>query len=440
MIEAMKTRKQRLFSILVGAVYLGLASGYAWAQAVKVEVVAHDGKYQLLRGGKPYPVKGAGLDDASLESLAAHGSNSVRTWSTVDGPEGTALLLDRAHALGMTVSLCLYAAPERLGFDYYDEEAVARQYEALEQEVLKYKDHPALLTWIIGNELNFQYKNPRVYDAVNDISLMIHEVDPNHPTTTTIAGFTESLVKIIHERAPDLDFISFQLYAQLNDLPGFIKDTDFTDPFFITEWGAIGHWEVPRTSWGAPLEQDSTAKAETYLRGYREVIEPLAGQSLGNYVFFWGQKQEKTPTWYGMFTETGEETEAIDVMQYVWTGNWPENRSPQIESMRLDGKAAHKNIKLKPGKTYKALISASDHDGDELSYSWQVKPESTATQVGGDYEAQIASLEGHVLEPASREARLIAPDKPGAYRLFVYVYDGRGHAAHANIPFHVDGK
>jgi hypothetical protein len=97
---------------------------------------------------------------------------------------------------------------------------------------------------------------------------MIHEIDPNHPTTTTIAGFSESLLDVINERAPDLDFISFQVYGQLYNLPEFIKDTKYSAPYFITEWGAIGHWEVPKTSWGAPLEQDSSTKADTYLRGY----------------------------------------------------------------------------------------------------------------------------------------------------------------------------
>ena len=157
-----------------------------WAQAIKVEVVKQNGKYQLLRDGKPYRVNGAGLANGDLKTFAAHGGNSIRTWSTVDGPEGTSKLLDEAFDLGITVSLCIYTALERHGFDYYDEAAVAQQFERIKQEVVKYKDHPALLTWIIGNELNFDYKNPLVYDAVNNISKMIHEVDPNHPTTTAV--------------------------------------------------------------------------------------------------------------------------------------------------------------------------------------------------------------------------------------------------------------
>jgi hypothetical protein len=417
---------------LMGLSLLVLTSSLQ-AQAIKVEIVEKDGKYQLLRGGEPYRVNGAGYEYNNLRSLAENGGNSIRTWSTDNAQQ----LLDEAHELGITVMLCLYTAPERYGFNYNDEQAVAEQLERIKLEVLKYKDHPALLAWLIGNELNFDYKNPRVYNAVNDISRMIHELDPNHPTSTAIAGINETMLQVVLDRAPDLDFLSLQVYGQLYDLTKFIKDTKFKDPYFITEWGAIGHWEVPKTRWGAPLEQDSSEKADTYKRGYTTVIEPYTDQIIGNYVFLWGQKQEKTPTWYGIFTETGETTEAIDVLHKVWTGEWPKNRTPRIKPIRLNGKTAGQNVTLKPGKTYRARVSVEDSDGDAIRYSWQVKPESDAKQLGGDFEESIANLDGLITDPATKDIELKAPAKPGAYRLFVYAYDGQGHAAHANIPFYV---
>lgn len=413
------------------------ASEPASSGPIKVEVVQVDGKYVLLRGGEPYTVKGAGFDYPDLQSLVERGGNSIRTWATDAEGDKTLQLLDQAQELGVTVSLCLGTGSERTGFDYEDKEAVARQLEDHRKEVLRYKDHPALLTWIIGNELNHDYTNPAVYDAVNASSRMIHQLDPNHPTTTTTAGFSESLITEINARAPDLDFISFQVYGLLFALPEFIRDTKFSAPFFVTEWGAIGHWEVDKTAWGAPLEQDSTEKAATYQRGYREVLEPLVGQMIGNYVFLWGQKQEKTPTWYGLFTETGEEIEVMDVMQHIWTGGWPENRAPHIEKMLLAGKTRKDNVRLKAGMKYNATVSVDEPENDAVRYLWQIKDESTATQVGGDYEAPIHNLKGLINNPAAAGIVLTAPGDEGAYRLFVYAYDGHGHAAHANIPFYV---
>ena len=47
--------------------------------AVKVELKQTDGGWQLLRDGKPYVIKGAGLQ-GSAASLAKYGGNSFRTW------------------------------------------------------------------------------------------------------------------------------------------------------------------------------------------------------------------------------------------------------------------------------------------------------------------------------------------------------------------------
>src|SRR5690606_40102511 len=62
----------------------------------------------------------------------------------------------------LTVMLGLRMGHERHGFDYDDEVAVREQKESIRAQVLKYKDHPALLTWGLGNEVDLMYTNTNV--------------------------------------------------------------------------------------------------------------------------------------------------------------------------------------------------------------------------------------------------------------------------------------
>jgi exo-beta-1,3-glucanase (GH17 family) len=405
--------------------------------AIPVELVETATGYQLLRGGEPYEIRGAGMPVDDLERFAAHGGNSIRTWTTINADQDTLELLDSALVNGVTVALNLPVGSERLGFDYADPAAVAAQLDEVTQEVLKYRDHPALLFWIIGNELNHSYTDHSVYDAVNEIARIIDELDPNHPTTTTVADFDPDVAATIRARAPELDFISFQVYGRLFALVEEMERSDFDGPFMVTEWGAIGYWEMESTDWGAPVEMTSTEKAETFLRGYRDVLSAVDRQLAGSYVFLWGQKQERTPTWFGMFTVDDRKTEVVDVMHFIWSGSWPENRAPQVRSMLLDGRTSRDSIVLRAGETYEAVLEAEDPERGPLSFHWEVAPESDATVVGGDFEASIAALEGVLTASAPGSASLTAP-APGEYRLFAYAYDDNGNAAHANIPFRVD--
>lgn len=404
---------------------------------VKVEVVKTDAGYALLRGGEPYTVRGAGMAVDDIARLAAHGGNSIRTWTTDSRVQDLGKLLDEAHAHGVTVAVGLPMQAERHGFDYDDATAAAAQRESFRDDVLRYRDHPALLAWIIGNELNHSYTNPRVWDAVEDVARMIEELDPNHPVTTALAGYQPGVVREVLNRAPSLDFLGFQLYGSLFGLPGRIRSSAFTRPFMVTEWGTIGYWEMERTPWGAPVELTSSEKADVIARAWREVLSTLPGQIIGSYVFFWGQKQERTPTWFGLLLESGETTESVDVMQLAWTGSWPANRSPRVHAMTLDGRSARQGVKLVAGRAYQASFDVTDPDGDPLRFRWEVKRESDATQEGGDFEAGIPSLEGLLKDPASATTPVMVKD-PGRYRLFAYALDGQGHAAHANIPFLVE--
>jgi hypothetical protein len=413
-----------------------LSSGIpCYADAIPVELVEEDGRFQMVRGGQPYEIKGAGLEFSDVSVFAGHGGTSIRTWRTDNAEQTGQQVLDEAARNGITVALCIEIGRERHGFDYNDEQAVAAQLEYARGEVLKYKDHPAVLTWMIGNEPNLFFKNPKVFDAINDISKMIHELDGNHPTTTALAGFSADLADLMETRAPDLDFVSIQMYGDIVNLPGLISEIGYDRPYLVTEWGAVGHWEVPKTSWGAPIEQNSSEKAANYLKSHEVAIASDPDQVLGSYVFLWGQKQERTPTWYGMFLEDGTETEAIDVMHYIWNGDWPDNRSPQIQSVLMDSKTAHDNIVVEPQSRFEAGVAASDPDGDTLVYQWEIMRESEATQEGGDREVVPEKLPGLIADPGRYKIVATAPADPGAYRLFVYVYDGQGHAGHANIPF-----
>jgi hypothetical protein len=406
--------------------------------AIKVEIAKTDSGYRLLRGGEPYVIRGAGMGRDDIERFAAHGGNSIRTWSTSNDYQDTRKLLDVAQANGVTVALGLSMKAERHGFDYDDTEAVARQRESVRKQVLTYKDHPALLFWLIGNELNHSYSNPAVWDAVNDVATMIHELDPIHPVTTPISGFKPDVIAEIRARAPAIDFISFQMYGSLFGLPEQVEATGFDQPFMMTEWGTIGYWEMEKTTWGTPVELTSSEKAGVFLRAHDDVLAEFDGQLIGSYAFFWGQKQERTPTWFGMLTERGELTEAADAMQHIWTGEWPANRTPRVEAIRLDGKGYKESVVLTAGESYEAVFDVIDPDGDTLTYRWEVKPESDSQKSGGDREERLPSLEG-LLSDAEAPQTTVTVSSPGKYRLFAYAYDGKGHAAHANIPFLVEG-
>jgi hypothetical protein len=405
---------------------------------VKVELKNSNGHYQLYREGKPYFIVGAGSEIEKIPILAENGANSCRSWSTETNNYSAQEFLDLALKYNLTVTLGLDLKKERKGFDYNDTIKVKKQFEYIKNEVLKYKDHPALLVWGIGNELNLNYTNPKVWDAVNEVAKMIHEIDPYHPTTTMLAGIKKYDVDEIAKRCPDLDFLSIQMYGDLPNLQLRIKESGYQGPYIVTEWGATGHWEVAKTSWNAPIEQNSREKAESYIHRYRVAIESDSLNCLGSYVFYWGQKQERTPTWYGLFTEDGDPTETIDAMHFLWKSEWPENRAPRLDSLKLNGLSAYDNIELNKSQNYTAEVFVHNFENDKLNYKWEILYESTDLGVGGDHESKPESLEGLITNLNKSIIEFKTPEEKGAFRLFVYVKDDQNKVAVANIPFYIN--
>lgn len=426
----------RQFVIMLLLVGLGSSLGLK-AQTtgpIKVEVVQKDGKWQLLRGGEPYYVNGVGGKDY-LEEAAAYGANSLRTWS----PDGAQAILDEAQSKGLTVLMGLWVGQERQGFDYDNPKAVKGQLEGFREVVKTFKDHPALLMWGVGNENDLFYDNYKVWNAIEDIAAMIHEEDPNHPTMTVTAGLDVAEVQLIKERAPSIDIYGINTYAGLLGVGKELRQFGWDGPYMITEWGPNGHWEVPKTSWEAPIEQTSSEKADSYRLRFEKGIANDPEHCIGSYVFLWGHKQETTGTWYGVFLEDGTETEVMDVLEYVWTGEWPENRAPHINSYTMNGKSVYESVFTQPGDVCTIEIDAYDPDNDKLRYRWELLPESTDIRSGGDAEARPEAIDFKTVTDKNGKLEFRAPLKKGAYRMFLYIYDGNGNAATANLPFYVGG-
>lgn len=399
---------------------------------IKVEIKEENGKWQLYRGGEPYYIKGVG-GQKYMDRAVAYGANSIRTW----GAGEAIAVLDEAHEKGLSVLFGLWVGCERQGFDYDDTKAVQSQLDRFTAVVKEYKDHPAILMWGIGNEADLFYSDFKVWNAIEDIAAMIKREDPHHPTMTVTAGLDIAEVQLIQERAPSIDVYGINTYGDLLGSGEVLRKAGWTKPYVIAEWGPTGHWEVPKTAWNAPVEQTSTEKAESYRLRYNKGIAEDKEMCIGSYVFLWGQKQETTPTWYGLFLEDGTETQVMDELEYAWTGAYPDNRGPAIDSYTIDGKDRYESVYLDPGRYYSVSVDASDPNKDELFYKWELLPESTDIKSGGDKESRPDAVEIK-FKGESNQGDIVfrAPKKEGPYRLFVYIYDGNGKAATANFPFY----
>ncbi len=426
---------------LIIIAYLGLFSGCIFTAKAqkntgptKVKIQKKGNGFSLLVNGKPYFVKGAVGSDY-LEKLKQYGGNSIRTGSKKE-------VLDKVHSLGLMALVNLPVRAERDGMNYDDTTAVRMQHDKVMEIVRKTKSHPAVMMWALGNELDFiqanvkLHYNTKVWNAVNALAKEIHAIDPHHPVMTVVGSINKEKINDLLKQCPSLDLLGVNEYGDLLKVPEWLKKYGWNKPYTVTEWGPTGFWQVPKTPWKVPVEETSSMKAAKYKERYEKAIA-ADKNCLGSYVFLWRQHQERTHTWFGMFDANGLETEAVDVMQYVWSGKWPANRTPGLDSAKLENKNAYAGIYLQKSKTYSAEVWATDLEGDALQYTWEILKEGSDFPYGGNGEKKPAALKELVNDNSKNKISFTSPDTEGAYRLFVYVYDGMGNWATANLPFYV---
>ncbi|MBC8379537.1 MAG: hypothetical protein H8E62_10215, partial [Planctomycetes bacterium] len=238
-------------------------------------------QFELIRNGKPYFINGAG-GSKHMGKLVEAGGNSIRTWSA------SRQTLDAAHEKGLTVCMGLSMHKPRHGADYSDANLLKEQRDRILDEVMETKDHPALLMWGVGNEVDdFVSEEIRilVWKEIEKIARMIKEIDKNHPViNVTAEGWSLTGLK---RYCPSLDAVGINSYGTLGKMPAEIRRHGWEKPYIVTEFGPRGWWEAKQTAWGLPIEETSTEKAQFYKEAYEAAIGNKPN-CLGSYVFLWG--------------------------------------------------------------------------------------------------------------------------------------------------------
>ena len=407
-----------------------------FSQATTVKIEESNDGFSLLRDGKPYYVKGAGTGAGSKDHfnlLSKSGANSIRLWST-----NNESFLDSAKKYNMSVTLGLYVRPERSGMNYNDQYAVQGQIEQLKTEILRFKDHPSLLIWGIGNEVDLRYSNFKVWETIEEIAKFIKKVDPHHPTMTVIAGIDPAKLFMIKKYCPSIDILGLNVYGAIQNAPLNIRKFNWNKPYIISEWGVNGPFEAQTTSWKAKIEPPNGIKAQQRIRRYTNIIETDKERCLGSYCFLWGQKQESTATWHGMFLNNGAPTEAIDAMHFCWKKSWPDQRAPSIVDIHLNGIGWKKDHILGPSSKSKLVVNYEKYDNSTVELEYHLYPEAFTNKIGGDRQISPDEIKFEIVNKGDHQIEFIAPKKRGAYRIFAFVKNEHNQYSVANIPFVIE--
>ncbi|PTQ97915.1 hypothetical protein C8P68_10374 [Mucilaginibacter yixingensis] len=397
-----------------------------------------NGHYSFYRFGKPFLVKGA-AGSTFLPELHAAGGNTIRTWDTANLDS----LLAEAERNHVAVVVGLFMPyNDNMDAFYNNDAKVEALYNRYQSIIKKYQGNKAILCWCLGNEMAYPVRPQffKFYKVLNRFIDMIHREDPDHPVTTTLINFQRQYLVNI-KLWTHFDFICFNVFSDLRKLT---KDLDnfkrwWRGPFLITEWGIDGPWPVhEHTAWNAYIEPSSDKKAEQYRQLYEQYMPKQNDGFLGSMVFYWGYKQETTPTWFSLFDKDGRKSEAVNAMQYMWTGHKPEHEAPQVRYMLVDGKGARDNILYNPGVVVNAQAYLQNGaDKNHLHYEWYVQPEDWFRVLHFYNQKKRATLDELTISQSGDHFSFHAPKREGPYRVYVNISDDNGYFATCNTPFYV---
>ncbi len=307
--------------------------------------------------------------DRYFADLQFLGVNTIRIWAT---NEHTGALLDAAHAHGMKVMVGIWMRHGRSGmegddnFNYVEDEAGKEDmYQSALRVVEQYKNHPAVLTWGVGNEV---YLNIATDEEKRAYSLLLERVcgkiktlDANHPITS-VEAWTFGM-DWWQELVPSLDIYGLNSYGPgAGLLAEELKQRKIDKPYIITEFGVTGEWDIKEKKYGIEVEPTDQQKYDAIAIGYQEWITSKPA-CLGVYVFHYGNGNDFGSPWL-LSHHRGYSRPQYWAIRKAYTGESPVNQVPVIASFTLVEGAQES------GTWIPVNLSLLDEEAEELEVSF----------------------------------------------------------------------
>jgi hypothetical protein len=423
-------------TILLGLLLLRHIGGEKIADENKTVFIKKSDKgFQLIRNDKPFYINGAS-GNSHFEELSRAGGNTIRVYDTIN----LLSVLDEAQRNNLAVIVDIPLPAYYSKYNFYSGEANRKALlSKVTSLVNRYKHHPALLLWNLGNELFYPLvirKNSFI-GTFNELIDIIHREDPDHPVCTTISGVYRKEQISIYLHSPQLDLLAFNIFGDIRNLQTKLRYITFAfgaKPYYISEFGSDGWWESETTTWKAPKEHTNSKKAEQINERFSTIEGNNDGQCLGAMVFFWGYKHERTYTWFSLF-KGNIKSEIVKVIESQWKKSGPSPEIIGIEGVIVKGIDITGELIFIPGEERNSEIRFTDPEQKYDSIKWEIYHEEWSrdtTNMKLNYPEPVDSF----VKFDNNSATFVTPQDEGPYRLFAYIYD-KGYFSSANTPFYV---
>lgn len=188
----------------------------------------------------------------------------------------------------------------------------------------------------------------------------------------------------------------------------------YTMPYFVTETGPAGEWEVPDDPNGVPQEPTDQAKAEGYAKAWN-CVTGHKGVALGATMFHYGTEDDFGGVWFNLLPAGQKRLSYYAVKKAYGADTSRDNTPPVLSGPAVDGDAT----KVEAGRPLTLTVKATDPDGDAISY------QVVGSSMYIDKDKKLTPPPADDL--GGGRLRVTAPDRLGVWKVHVKATDGKGN-------------